>query len=302
MKKIIGILFLFGLLITSCDNKFASGDFNFDEMKAPTIIPPSPDAKAIGKKGYAITTSSSRWSTKLSIMKAHWFYTWGPNLSDLKPDNIEFVPMQWGRWNINDNIALLKNLKEAGKIHYFLGFNEPDGIKQANMTVDEAIALWPRLEEVGIPLGAPVTLQNPVTSTWMIEFMQKAAEKNYRIDFIPVHWYGGANASSFLKVLEDVRNLYGKPIWVTEFAPADWTATTPEQNKFTTTQVLNFMKEALPALENIEYVHRYAWFSFSQLDAAGTSSALFDTNGNLTELGNYYANFNPNLNIGPGKD
>jgi hypothetical protein len=209
--------------------------------------------------------------------------------------------MIWGKNGIDaDKVAELQALKEEEKIRYLLGFNEPDKTEQSNMTVDEAIERWPLLEEVGVPLGSPAPA-NP-TGDWLQEFMQRAEAEGLRVDFVCVHWYGGTNVQGLLNKLEEVYNLYGKPIWITEFAPADWDANTPAENKHSPEEVLTFMENALPELENLDYVDRYAWFSFSQSSAAGTSSALFDEDGNLTELGTYYANFEPNIYIGEGQD
>ena len=57
------------------------------------------------------------------------------------------------------------------------------------MSVDEAIALWPQLETLGVPLGSPATV-NP-NNDWMKEFMEKAEALDLRIDFVTVHSYGG---------------------------------------------------------------------------------------------------------------
>ena len=61
------------------------------------------------------------------------------------------------------------------------------------------------------------------------------------------------------------------------------------------------MSELLPALDDIDYIHRYAWF-----DGVGraplASSALFDADGNITPLGELYAGNKPNEAIGPGQD
>ncbi|HEY5688697.1 MAG TPA: glycoside hydrolase family protein [Yeosuana sp.] len=296
MKNIIGMIFVCAVIFTSCERKFDLGEFNYEEIEAPVIAPLNPDAEATGKRGMGGYTNGD-WQALYLKLKPHWYYNWGSTWVDDKPSNLEFVPMKWGKWgDIDVFVANMKVLKEAGKIHYLLGFNEPDGVEQANMTVDQAIALWPKLEEVGLPLGSPACV-NP-TGTWITEFMQKASEKGLRVDFMTVHWYGGASASSFISRLYDTYNQFGKPIWVTEFAPADWTAATPADNKFTPAQVLNFMKEALPQLEALDFVHRYTWFAFSQTSAVGTSSALFDADRNLTPLGEYYASFKPNFNIG----
>ncbi|UMB60278.1 glycoside hydrolase family protein [Lutibacter sp. A80] len=296
MKVLIKIFIGFTLIFCSCENK-NNDVFNFGEIENPEITSPTVDSLTVGKKGFAITTASGLWPERVSVLKAHWFYTWGDGYyEDLIPNNIEFVPMKWGQWNVNEAfLSSMKALKEAGKINYLLGFNEPDGAEQANMSVDKAIELWPILEEVGLPLGSPACVNS--TGDWMQEFMQKANTNNLRVDFVTVHWYGGVSASSFINRLEETYSLYGKPIWITEFAPADWTASSPEDNKFNSEKVLNFMKEVLPQLEDLDYVHRYTWFSFGKNSAAGTYSALFNLDGTLTELGQFYADYKPNLDI-----
>ena len=56
---------------------------------------------------------------------------------------MEYVPMVWGAGSVNETeIANLIEGKEAGLYKNLLTFNEPDLSSQANMTVDEAIALY----------------------------------------------------------------------------------------------------------------------------------------------------------------
>lgn len=300
LKYIVGSLLILTALFSSCEEKFTGGDFLFYDIVEPENTNTLPALPEIGKKGAAFTTNGTQWSFRVSALKPHWHYSWGNELSEYEPANVDFVPMQWGKWGPStEQLAKLATLKAGGKIRYLLGFNEPDGAAQANMTVQEALDKWPLLESVGLPLGSPACV-NP-TGDWMKEFMQKAGDLGLRVDFVCVHWYGGTSASSFISKLEEVYNLYGKPIWITEFAPADWSAATPQQNKNTPAAVLSFMQTVLPQLEELSYIKRYAWFSFGQQSAAGTSSALFDLDGNLTTLGDFYANFKPNIYIGPGK-
>ena len=301
MKNIVGFLFILTAFFSSCEEKFAEGDFKFYDIEEPENTNTLPALPEIGKKGAAFTTNGTQWSYRVSDLKAHWHYSWGLGLSDFEPVNVDFVPMQWGKWGPSEEaLAELTALKEEGKIRYLLGFNEPDHVPQANMTVQEAIDKWPLLEEVGVPLGSPAPA-NPL-GDWMKEFMQEADQKGLRVDFVCVHSYQGTSVQAFFNRLEEIYNLYGKPIWITEFGVADWSATTPEENRYSPEAVLSFMQSVLPQLETLPYVQRYAWFSFGQESAAGTSSALFDGDGNLTTLGEFYANFKPNIYIGPGKE
>jgi hypothetical protein len=293
MKKLISIFLVFISLLYSCVDNFK------DENEEPDSSDTTPSIPMEGKKGAALVTRGD-WSNMVSNLKVHWHYSWGNSLSEFLPDNVEFVPMVWGKnWINAERVEELKSLKNDGKIKYLLGFNEPDGVEQANMTVAEALEIWPLLEKVDVPLGSPAT-KNPLND-WMKEFMQQAEQRDLKVDFVCIHWYGGTNAQGLIDRLEETYKLYGKPIWITEFAPADWNAATPDENRHSPDAVLSFMQNVLPQLENLSYVHRYSWFSFDQNRAEGSSSALFDNDGNLTILGDFYANFEPNNEIGPGK-
>jgi hypothetical protein len=295
------MIVVFASLFWSCEDKFAAGAFSFYEIEEPERRTTLTDTMEIGKKGAAFTLKQKDWSFRVAALNPHWHYSWGSSLSPYEPENVDFVPMIWGYGGIDEEkVSELQALKDEGRIRYLLGFNEPDGADQANMTVQQAVEKWPLLEAVGLPLGSPGCV-NP-TGDWMKEFMQQATDNNLRVDFVCVHWYGGTNAAGFMNKLQEIYELYDKPIWITEFAPADWTATTPEENRHSPAAVLNFMQSVLPQLEDRSYIERYSWFSFGQDRPQGTSSALFDPDGNLTPLGEFYADFEPNIYIGEGKE
>jgi len=296
MRKLVlylGIVFL----ITSCE-KNVIGDF--DPIPEPESPPVDTGEVVVGKKGAAFTNRAKDWSHKTSALKVHWMYSWGNVLREEIPDSVEFVPMFWGRSSVtDDNINRIKQLVDEGKVKYILGFNEPDGVTQANMTVDEAIDLWPRLEEIGVPIGSPATVSPD--NDWMVEFMDRADEEGLRVDFIAVHHYGGSSVSNFIAKLNRAHANFGnRPIWITEFAVADWNATSQANNRYSVAEVQDFMNQVLPALESIEWVHRYAWFSGT--NAPLVNSSLFNDDSEITPVGTQYALSYPNLNIGTGVD
>lgn len=253
-----------------------------------------------GKKGVAYSYRTENWSHKTSELGANWFYHWGNVPREEIPENVEYVPMFWGKGSVTDeNINRLIDLKNEGKIQYILAFNEPDGAEQANMTVDEVVAFWPKLESIGLPIisPAPVGFKND----WMTAFMNKAEELNLRVDYTAIHSYGGPSVSAFLAKLKEAYEMYGRPLWITEFAVADWSATSPETNKHSEATVLQFMQEVLPKLDALDYVVKYAWFDGSGRNPLYTS-ALYDVDGNITALGEFYKQHNPNISIGPGSD
>ena len=123
----------------------------------------------------------------------------------------------------------------------------------------------------------------------MHSFMADSKKFCKRVDWVGIHWYGGANFELFAESMEAYHMLYGRPIVITEFAPADWSALTVEQNRNSKAEVLAFMKLALPWLEAQHWIAGYAWYSFGSTQSNGASSALFDEHGELTACGHFYA-------------
>lgn len=265
----------------------------------PSTDNPVSLATTTGKKGTDFNTNNDNgtwWGNAINL-QSHWYYTWGNSIPfDQAPQNSEFVPMFWGKADVTDaNIAYVKQLKDQGRAKYILGFNEPDLGDQSNMSVQDALAAWPKLESIGLPLGSPATAWP--TRQWLYDFMDQAIAQGRRVDFICVHMYVGTDDVDFVKVLEDLHNKYHKPIWITEFATAANGASTTAQNPYTPQVVLGFMQRLLPKLEALDYVQRYSWFSGSVNSPQLWSSALVDTKGNLTDLGKWYGAFKPNTAI-----
>ncbi len=242
------------------------------------------------KKGFATVTKKDNlsWRKRVKALNARWFYSWGLNQPVGVPRNVEFIPMIWGAWgnSIDKHTANLAERIKRDEISHVLAFNEPDQHDQSNLTVERVLELWPRLMELGVPLVSPGCVHPD--REWMTQFMKEADKRNYRVDAVAVHSYGGASAEALMNRLEKVYKTYGRPLWITEFAVGDWRAKSLEQNKFPPETVARFMRAVLPALDAANFVQRYAWFSASQTSKALGTSALFDKRGRLTELGKIY--------------
>jgi hypothetical protein len=190
--------------------------------------------------------------------------------------------MIWGASSVNaDSLA---EAKRAGP--YLLGFNEPDLAGQANMTVDQALRLWPQLMATGSTLGSPaVAWGGADAGGWLDRFMAGAKKKGYRVDFIALHWYGGdfrtANAVSQLRsYLTAVWNRYHKPLWLTEFALIDFSNGT----RFPTqAEQAAFVTASFSMLSSLSFVHRYAWFGLPASDK--DQSGLFRNGTDITAVG-----------------
>ncbi len=260
---------------------------SFATGKAQENAPGSP----IGKKGFGEVTHAGQ-AQKLEALRVSWFYSWGADTPKDVPPGMEFVPMIWGWRDGPQQDELFRELTEKhreGKLPTLLGFNEPDGKDQANLPVKTALAKWPLLMATGARLGSPAGVHPD--GLWMRDFMRGVDERHLRVDFITIHWYGGPDPDSFLALLDRVHRLYGKPLWITEFAPADWSARADKPNRFTPEQVAQFMRKVIPALTQCPYVERFAWFSADPQSPQLGVSALFNRDGSLTPLGQIYARY-----------
>jgi hypothetical protein len=185
-------------------------------------------------------------------------------------------------------MAKLTELRNQGALTHLLGFNEPDSKEQANLGVDAAVAAWPFLEATALRLGSPAAVH--ADGPWMRDFMGKVSAAQGRVDFVTAHWYGGVDADGLIAWLTKIHQQHGKPVWLTEFAPADWSASATNPNRYSRAQVESFMKAVLPKLDALPFLERYAWFSFGTDRAPGGSSALFENDGTRTAAGEVYRN------------
>jgi hypothetical protein len=222
----------------------------------------APAAGASGKKGVSANPYSGA-ATALKDVGAKWFYTWAADPQGIAAAaGTEFVPMIWGRDSVTQD--QLDRAKAAGRT--LLAFNEPDLAGQASMPVETALDLWPRLQSTGMRLGAPaVAYGGDVAGGWLDRFMSGAQARGYRVDFIPLHWYGGdfssAATGQLQSYLQKVHDRYHLPIWLTEYALIDFSGSAPRYPS--SAQQADFVTRSTAMLDGLSFVERYAWFSLS---------------------------------------
>ncbi|MER7273197.1 glycosyl hydrolase [Dactylosporangium sp. NPDC000244] len=230
---------------------------------------PAPSASRttgpVAKKKGVSTWQFTGLSDAVRNVGAGWYYNWSTN-NDSMPANAEFVPMIWGAGAVTD--ADLAKVKSEGTV--LLGFNEPDLKEQSNMTVEQALSLWPRLEATGMRLGSPaVAYGGDTPGGWLDRFMTGARQQNRRVDFITLHWYGSdfsdAAVGQFLGYVQRVHDRYNLPIWITEYGLMNFSGTPKFPN---TAQITSFITRTTTQMQATSYIERYAWFS---LPAVGDS-------------------------------
>jgi hypothetical protein len=238
-------------------------------------VPPDP-ARLAKKKGVGSWSGRGRangLSEKVDVLACGWYYNWSarpdPNAKLIRA---EFVPMIRSAKEVTE--ANLSRVQESGSLT-LLGFNEPDVKNQADMTVELALELWPRLMSTGLRLGSPApSKEGALPGSWLDLFVQGARERNYRLDFICVHYYCAryddpqAAAAELKEYLTRVHQHYRLPVWLTEFALSNW------QTPATSDQQRAYIKEAVPVLETLPFLERYAWFALPRF--TGDNNALIN--------------------------
>lgn len=246
---------------------------------------------ASDKKGVGVADLKA--ADRVAALQVAWYYTWKP--WPIEGAQAEFVPMIWGGARTAEHIAAVR---QRGKVPVLLAINEPNHTDQANMSVEEVARLWPKIEPLAERLSSPAPAG--VLGPWYDKFHRMAKRRGLRYDFMAVHLYGPPDPNKFLAKIDAVHEKYRLPIWITEFAVADWDAAPKNcrgdcpRNRYSEEEVLAFMQTVLPELEKRPYVERYAWFGAGRYALSHEqvrTSRLFDKNGRLTPLGCFYANF-----------
>jgi hypothetical protein len=243
---------------------------------------------ASDKKGVGLAELQD--GDRIAALNLAWYYTWKPYPIEGAPPE-KFVPMLWGGKNRFDRE--IAHLRQGGRVPVLLAINEPNKPDQANMSVDEVVRLWPEISALADSVSSPAPAG--VLGPWFDRFHKVAKSRGLKMDFMAVHLYGPPDAARFLQRIDAVYEKYRLPIWITEFAVADWEAVArPKKNRYSEDEVLAFMKIVLPELEKRPYVVRYAWFGagdFARTHEEVRTSRLFEKDGSLTALGRYYAEF-----------
>lgn len=238
-------------------------------------------------KGFGTGAKTEIAVKQMLQLKLDWFFTWGKAPALGQPVN-DFTPMIWGPSSATPaTISQIElDLRKTGSTR-LLGFNEPDHRSQSNMTVDRALQLWPILQKSKLKLGSPATVSP--SSPWMEEFMTRALKQDLRVDFVAAHIYQNPDAKNFLRKVDNLYSRWGKPIWITETAVADWEATPTGPSRYGRAQVNEYLKEIYAGCKQRSYVERFAWKTRAALDPQMGSSALFNGDGTITSTGRVYS-------------
>jgi hypothetical protein len=305
-------------LIVTCCTLFCASiawsapEFTPEQLKLPGkkgacySLPLVPGGNRTPAETDAIRKEHAR---QIAALDVSWNYSWNIALVDEQPASVEFLPMVFGGSGLHGPDAPRKLADQlavevtphvrSGRVVRLLGPNEPDRVQHGNLSVEQALALWPTMEALGVPLGSPSAANTlggkGFGGHWMPDFMEGVERRGLRVDYIGAHAYSGPNPAELKKRLQQIHEKYGKrPLLVTEFGVADWaTLDGKSKNRHTPAQVLKFIKDVLPWMERQDWIAGYAWFPYKVESPHGTSSALFDSSGELTAVGRFYRSVTP---------
>ena len=224
---------------------------------------------------------------------ASWYYTWGYSLTrGQTAEAREYVPMSWGAGGAEDTV--IPRYRAMDQVTSLLGFNESDNCEDQSgqyrnlCDVPTAVGFFRNLQKAGLRLGSPAPREGGAQSdtSWLSRFIDQSEAADVRIDFVALHWYDwGSNPAAhpnapaseiflrFKTYLSNAYHRYRRPLWITEF--------NANIHRPTATQDA-FLELALPYLEALGYVERYAWFQPS------TGTGDFFADGQLTTTGEIY--------------
>jgi hypothetical protein len=240
------------------------------------------------------------YSTELTTS---WAYNYDDHTSSTLPAQFDFVPMiDTEYWEpVSDLQSRDAGWLVSSQQAYLLGYNEPDnsGSASTNPSTNDAIATWPSLMALNIPLVSPAT-QN-TEDAWENSFFQMIAANNYRVDYTAVHEYVPPNAASLIADCKSAYNAYGRPVWLTEFSPVDWSG----NQGWTEDDDYNFLAEFMWQAEGQDWFRRYSIFPFTgtnslppyQSTTAGYRGNFFLTGSTLSPYGELYATWDGDLTL-----
>lgn len=277
------------LTVAATATATASGKEPAAPIEAAVVAPAAKKDTIDGAKKGAALWNQKGIKKSLKDSGVSWYYNWAATPNGVKaPKGVDFVPMIWGKDSATK--ATLAKAKKNGKT--LLGFNEPDLAEQSNMSVEEALDLWPKLQKTGMRLGSPaVAWGADQDGKWLDEFMKGAKKRGYRVDFITLHWYGSdfrtKPATQQLKsYVQAVRKKYPKkPIWITEYSLMNF----GEGPRFASAaKQAAFVKSSTNMLEKLKYVEHYSWFAFPTSTNGKDETGLYRPGGAITKPGKAY--------------
>jgi len=235
-----------------------------------------------------------------------WAYNYDDHTGTTLPPSVNYVPMIYAAQYyepLSDAQARVGGWLASAQPTYLLAYNEPDNSVAnggSNTSTNDVIAQWPQIQALNVPIVSPAC--QTTFGSWMYNFYSLVASNNYRVDYTAVHEYVPPNAGSIMGVLQSAYNTWGRPVWLTEFSPVDWSNT----KSWSENDDYNFLAEFMWQAESKDWLKRYSIFPFYGTNSASpwvkngyTGTMFLSTNQTLSPYGELYATWDADLAIDP---
>jgi hypothetical protein len=135
----------------------------------------------------------SIYTPAINSGKIAWISNWEMWKPEGLPPNVLFIP-QCRTASDADNIKnYLQGYEHDSMVEDFIGFNEPDIVDQAHLSVTQGVELWQKhvlpMKETckSVKIGSPAVSNGPDGIQWLKDFFQKfGGVENAGIDHIVV--------------------------------------------------------------------------------------------------------------------
>jgi hypothetical protein len=247
---------------------------------------------------------SAGYEGDYSQLGLNWAYNYDDNTSVSLPPSVNFVPMIYAAQyyeTLGDAQTRDAGWLATAQPNYLMTYNEPDNTAAgggSNTSTNDAIGAWPQIQALDLPLVSPA-VQNTFDS-WEYNFFSLIASNSYRVDYTAVHEYVPPNAASLMGVLQSTYNTWGRPVWLTEFSPVDWSNT----KSWSENDDYNFLAEFMWQAEGQEWLKRYSIFPFTGtnsvspwVDNGYTGTMFLDASQTLSPYGELYAAWDADLTL-----
>ena len=258
--------------------------------QAQTTLQPSSSKRGLGWPWNNTAPEFAIYDTALSSGKIGWLFNWEMWKPDGTPAAVAYVPQVRVGNQASQIDQFLSSIPQE-KLTHFMTFNEPEIASQANLSVADAVGLWkqyvlPAKAKFGFQLGSPGLSSDPRGKAWLREFVAALDDGADAIDFVVVHWYG-TQFEQLASFLGDMHSTFQKPLWLTEFAYATMRTDAPAEVGL----VEAFMRQAIPFLDQCDFVEKYAYFGAMKSvgDWVGEANCLHKEGAGLTSVGKIYS-------------
>ncbi|KAH9943067.1 glycosyl hydrolase catalytic core-domain-containing protein [Epithele typhae] len=218
-------------------------------------------------------------------------YDWSPSKpSGTDEHNLVFMPMLWD--DAGDKISAFHSaMKSFDKSNtLILGFNEINEPGQANMSGEQAAAVWKaQIEQycsAGFKCATPSMSSRPNGNQLMRDFFN-ACNGGCTVSHMALHWYD-TTFDKLTTYLEAYHDEFKLPILLTEFADQNFNG----GGQASMSDIWSFMTQVIPWVDKTDWMELAAPFGvMTDLQGVNTLNALLSGNAKTpTDLGYYVIN------------